>query len=251
MTKILDKFFPETVDKYLEVFTGGASVLLYIIQKYNPSVIYANDIDEKLINFYNNVKNNPSDLINECLSYKHKYDSETFRDGFKLLNRDKASDFFVANKTSFSGLNHNYSKLAYDKNFTINSINQINNISGVINNVNFLNLDFIDIDQSVSDIKDYFIYLDPPYYSNKNTGLYGDKGKLHKDFDHMGLFKWVEAHSKDNKIMLSYDDCPYIRELYKDYYFYNFDFVYSMTNTGGNDCKEGKEIVITNYPITI
>ena len=49
--------------------------------------------------------------------------------------------------------------------------------------------------------------------------------------------------------MISYDDSPYIRELYKDYYIYNFDFVYSMTNTGGNNCKIGKEIIITNYKI--
>ena len=30
---------------------------------------------------------------------------------------------------------------------------------------------------------------------------------------------------------------------------YGFDFVYSMTNTGGNLCTKGKEIVITNYEI--
>jgi DNA adenine methylase len=49
--------------------------------------------------------------------------------------------------------------------------------------------------------------------------------------------------------MISYDDDPYIRELYKDYNIYNFDFVYSMTNVGGNQCKVGKEIVITNYKV--
>jgi DNA adenine methylase len=49
--------------------------------------------------------------------------------------------------------------------------------------------------------------------------------------------------------MISYDDSPFIRELYKDYNIYSFDFVYSMTNTGGNSCKNGKEIVITNYDI--
>ena len=55
MTKILDNFFPKEVDKYLETFTGGGSVLLHIIQRYNPQIIFANDIDSKLINYYNNV----------------------------------------------------------------------------------------------------------------------------------------------------------------------------------------------------
>ena len=105
------------------------------------------------------------------------------------------------------------------------------------------------LDDNINNIDDYFIYLDPPYFDNKNKGLYGKKGELHKGFDHLKLFEWVDKHSKNNKVMLSYDDSPYIRELYKNYNIYSFDFVYSMTNTGGHLCKEGKEIVITNYEI--
>jgi DNA adenine methylase len=249
MTKILDSFFPKEVDKYLEVFTGGGSVLLYIIQKYNPKIVYANDIDKKLINYYNNIKESPQEVINECLEIKKQYNKETFIEKFKQLNRDKASHFFIANKTSFSGLNKNYSIQAYDRNLSIKCINKIKDVSNVVQNVNFVNSDFDNLDDVVGNIEGYFIYLDPPYYGNKKTGLYGDKGELHKEFDHEKLFKWVEKHSKNNKIMLSYDDSPYIRELYKDYNIYGFDFVYSMTNTGGNLCTKGKEIVITNYEI--
>ena len=79
--------------------------------------------------------------------------------------------------------------------------------------------------------------------------VYMVKGKLHKEFDHIKLFEWVKKHSSSNKIMISYDDSPYIRELYKDYNIYSFDFVYSMTNTGGHLCKSGQEIVITNYKV--
>lgn len=152
----------------------------------------------------------------------------------------------MLNKTSFSGLNTSYSELAYDRNFTINSINKIKDISDIIQNVEFTNYDFKDIPL---EIKDYFIYLDPPYYSNKQKGLYGEKGKLHKNFNHDELFNFVEKYSKTNKIMISYDDCEYIRELYKDYNIYTFDFVYSMTNVNSKTCKTGKEIVITNYKI--
>ncbi len=249
MTKILDNFFPKEVDKYLEVFTGGGSVLLHIIQKYNPQIVFANDIDSKLINYYNNVKDNPKSVVDECLLIKNQYNKETFSDIFKTLNRDIASHFFISNKTSFSGLNNNYSPLAYDRNFSIRCINKINDISKVIQNTNFVNSDFLFLDEQIEDISDFFIYLDPPYFGNKNVGLYGEKGELHKNFDHIKLFEWVNKHSKNNKIMLSYDDSEYIRELYKDYNIYSFDFTYSMTNTGGNLCKKGKEIVITNYNV--
>lgn len=249
MIKILDNFFPKKFDKYLETFIGGGSVLLHIIQKYNPKVIYANDINHDLINYYNYVKNCPQILVDDCLKIKSNYTKETFATEFSKLNRDIASDFFISNKTSFSGLNYNYSPLAYDRNFSINSINKIMDISNVIQNVNFINEDFINLENTISEIKDYFIYLDPPYYSNKDKGLYGKKGELHKNFNHLELFNFVNRLSETNQIMISYDDDPYIRELYKNYNIYNFDFVYSMTNVGGNQCKVGKEIVITNYKV--
>ena len=246
MMKMLDQFMPDTIDKYFEVFVGGGSVLLYIIQKYKPHKIIANDIDKNLINYYQTVRKNPNYIINECLQVKNIYSSEKFKNTFQSLNPTKAVDFFIKNKTSFSGLNSNYSKLAYEKNFSINSINKTKDVSNVIQHVEFTNLDFAQIDL---DLSDYFIYLDPPYYSNKEKGLYGEKGKLHKEFNHEALYEFVEYYGKDNKIMISYDDCEYIRNLYKDYFIYSFDFVYSMTNTGGNDCKKGKEIVITNYEV--
>lgn len=249
MVKILDKFFPKNIDKYIETFNGGGSVLLHIIQKYNPQIVYANDIDENLINYYNSIKNDAESVVTECLDIKNKYNNETFAIEFKNLDKSKASHFFTSNKTSFSGLNKNYSSQAYDKNFTIKCIEKIKDVSNVIKNTNFINYDYKELDDVIDKIDGYFIYLDPPYFGNKNKGLYGDKGKLHKEFNHIELFEWVKKHSDNNKIMLSYDDSPYIRELYKDYNIYSFDFVYSMTNTGGNLCKKGGEIVITNYSI--
>lgn len=248
LMKFIERYLPDNVEKYLETFTGGGSVLLYILQKFHPSVSIANDIDTNLINYYNSVKDNPDKVINECLEVKNKYDAETFRDAFKDLNRVNASDFFIANKTSFSGLNKTYSIQAYDRNFSVKCINKINDISHVIKDTTFTNMDFYNLDE-YTDIEDYFIYLDPPYYGNREKGLYGDSGKLHKDFDHERMFEWVNKHKDNNKIMISYDDSPYIRRLYKDFHIYQFDVPYSMTNVGGNSCKIGKEIVITNYEV--
>ena len=249
MLKILDNFFPKEINKYLEVFTGGGSVLLHIIQNYQPQLVFSNDIDSKLINYYQRIQENPQQVIDECLDIKERFTNETFTDEFYKLNRDNASHFFISNKTSFSGLNKNYSCQAYDRNFSLRSINKIQDVSNVIKNVTFINSDFQFLDNYIDNINEYFIYLDPPYYGNKDKGLYGEKGKLHKEFDHIKLFEWVKKHSSSNKIMISYDDSPYIRELYKDYNIYSFDFVYSMTNTGGHLCKSGQEIVITNYKV--
>ena len=138
MIKILDNFFPKEVNKYIETFTGGGSVLLHIMQKYQPEVAYANDIDSMLINYYKCVKNEPDKVINECLDIKNSYNHETFTDKFYELDRSIASHFFTANKTSFSGLNKNYSYQAYDRNFSVRCINKIKDISNVVTKGPFL-----------------------------------------------------------------------------------------------------------------
>ena len=56
MTRILDKYMPDEVNRYLEVFTGGGSVLLQVLQKYEPVTSYANDIEKGLIAYYERVR---------------------------------------------------------------------------------------------------------------------------------------------------------------------------------------------------
>lgn len=247
MMHFLEPFIPGRIDRYLEVFTGGGSVLLYMAQTRNIKTIYANDIDANLINYYNAVKHDPCGLISEIMTIKKTYTAETFIDVYKTIDVTTPCGFFVSNKTSFSGIGNSYSSNTYDANFSINAIKNIYLISRAIRHVRFLNMNFVDIDSELQDFTDYFIYLDPPYFNNRDVGLYGEHGILHKGFDHYALCEWVKAHAEHNKIMISYDNSEYIRNLYKDFNIYSFDFTYTMTNVGNKKCKIGKEIIITNY----
>ena len=247
MMRFLEPFIPGRINKYLEVFTGGGSVLLYMIQNRLVKTICANDIDTNLINYYYAVQNDPMGLIRDISAVKKEYSAETFNDIYKTLDITTPSGFFIANKTSFSGISNSYSSSTYDANFSFNAIKNIYLISKVIKHVKFLNLDFVDLDSEIEDFEDYFVYLDPPYYYNMDVGLYGERGTLHKGFDHDALCDWVKAHADQNKIMISYDDSSYIRALYKDFNMYSFDFTYTMTNVCREKCKIGKELIITNY----
>lgn len=82
MIKILDTFMPDSVDKYLELFTGGGSVLLHIIQKYKPYKVIANDIDANLINYYQSIRSNPEEIINDCLEIKKHTTKNNLRINF-------------------------------------------------------------------------------------------------------------------------------------------------------------------------
>lgn len=243
----LEPYIPGKVSKYIEVFVGGGGFLLHMLQNRNIKTAYANDIDKNLIHYYNAVQKDPIGLIREILKVKKEYTAESFYEIFKTIDITTPSGFFIANKTSFSGIGNSYSSSTYVANFSFNAIKNIYLISKVLKKVNFLNFNFVDLDHEINDFQDFFIYLDPPYFNNRDIGLYGEHGNLHKGFDHETLCSWVKAHADKNKIMISYDDSEYIRELYKNFNTYSFDFTYTMTNVGNKKCKIGKELVITNY----
>ena len=64
------------------------------------------------------------------------------------------------------------------------------------------------------------------------------KSNLHDNFDHKRLFNVLK---NKNNWLLNYNNCDYIKELYKDYTILEVDWAYSM-----NKNKKSSEIVILN-----
>ncbi|MCX8164466.1 MAG: DNA adenine methylase, partial [Aquificaceae bacterium] len=92
-----------------------------------------------------------------------------------------------------------------------------------------------------------FIFLDPPYYSATASKLYGRKGSLHTGFDHERFASLVKECP--NKLMTTYDNSQYIRNLDEGFYMVEWRLKYGMTNYGRNYLREGDELLIANYPI--
>ena len=80
------------------------------------------------------------------------------------------------------------------------------------------------------------LFLDPPYYLESKSKLYGNNGDMHEGFNHTLLFDLL--HTKKNWI-LTYNNCDNIRNLYKDYTIINVNWSYGM-----NTSKESSEIII-------
>ena len=70
----------------------------------------------------------------------------------------------------------------------------------------------------------------------KNNNLYGKNGDTHSGFDHEGLFNLL---NKRKGWLLSYNNTPEIREMYKDYKIIEAEWAYGM-----NKSKESSEILI-------
>ena len=75
------------------------------------------------------------------------------------------------------------------------------------------NLDFEEFINTNQDKKN-LIFLDPPYYLEKASTLYGNNGDMHDTFDHIKLYHCL---SKIKNWVMTYNNCDYIKLLYKDF----------------------------------
>jgi DNA adenine methylase len=239
LTNILEREFGKDKKILLSPFFGGGSFEIFSSKKYK---IVGNDIFKPLYNFWESLKNNKNKLVENILKIKRPVSKEEFlnfrkniMENFTDNNIDIATLFFVINRCSFSGSTFcgGFSKEASGKRFTDSSIERLKDTN--LENFTFSNLDFEEFLSNYPENSETIIYADPPYYIK--SYIYGKDGDLHEKFDHERFFKVI---SKRKDWILSYNDCEYIRNLYKDFRIEKVEWAWSMNN--GKD--KSKEIII-------
>ena len=241
--KILESIMKENFDisnfdTLISPFFGGGSFEFHLQNNHNLNII-GNDKFTPLYNFWVTCKNNKLDLCNELtkkigLITKDEFTSlrNKIMDENNQLNQSIM--YFIINRCSFSGatLSGGFSLEASKKRFTTSSIERIKKLD--LKNFNICNLDFEEFINNNENEKN-LLFLDPPYYLEKST-LYGNNGDMHESFDHDKLYKCLST--KSNWFM-TYNNCDYIKNLYKD-----FKIIETSWSYGMNKSKKSSEIVI-------
>ena len=113
----------------------------------------------------------------------------------------------------------------------------------VLRSVEITNLDYEEVLNAPGE--DVFLFLDPPYFSATNSALYGKNGKLHKIFDH----ECFAANLKKcpHRWLLTYDDSPFVRELFSFANIVSWNLMYGMRNVTENSKQLGSELLISNF----
>lgn len=242
-------------DEYREPFLGGGSVYLTAKQLRPDAKFWVNDLYYDLYCFWVDARDNMDRLVEDVSVFREMYQN----DG-KLLHKrmtegimkftpeqihDKGAAFFMINRITFSGtsLSGGYSQESFDKRFTPSSIERLAKIEPLLQDTKITCLDYSELLREPGE--NVFIFLDPPYYTATKSALYGKNGELHKGFDHERFAE--EVKKCPHKWMITYDNCEYIRELYKDYNIIPHEFAYGMRNAVKGNDMTGKEILITNY----
>ena len=255
----MDQYLPDLrdYDEFREPFIGGGSVAIHITKKYPNLDIWVNDLYEPLINFWQQLQmfgidlkdkltelkstNNTPDLARELFlkSKEHINDKD-------LSNLDRAVAFYVVNKCSFSGLTESssFSPQASNSNFSLRGIYKLPEYSKLIEKWRITNYSY---DYLMDGNKGAFMYLDPPYDIKDN--LYGNKGSMHKGFDHDKFAADCDANTMDQ--LVSYNSDQLVKYRFKNWKAAEFDLTYTMRSVGEymREQKGRKELLLFNYII--
>jgi len=241
------ELLPSNVEKVISPFIGGGSVEVAISKELNIPVI-GYDIFDILVNFWQ-VLLNPEDK-EKMLNILHSLtpDRETYNEIKEELKKHwqwsqykkGTPDNIIKDKIKLAAYYYFNYNLSYGPGFlgwpSSVYLNEKRYFTLLEKLKNFEN-DKLEV--YCSDFRDVlkkhqndFLYLDPPYYIGEDSkmfkGIYPMRNfpVHHNGFPHEVLRDMLKEHK--GGFILSYNDCPTIREYYKEYEQYFPSWQYTM-----------------------
>lgn len=227
--KILE-YFPDGINRVVSPFMGGGSLEIAMAKELGWEVI-AYDIFDMLVNYWQQQTINGDKIADKLKTFgltkddykaiknilNEHWTKENGYDG-KLDPIDAAAMYYYNMQLSFGP-----GFLGWMSSNYINNDKVYNRIVERVRNFNVPNLHVYQgtFDQSIPKHQGDFLYLDPPYYldgdSKMDKGIYpsGNIPIHHKGFNHQLLADLLKEHK--GGFIMSYNDCTWIREVYKDF----------------------------------
>lgn len=271
-TKLLseiEKNFPKNLRNrkfnYVEPFLGGGAVFFHLVQNFNIEKAQLNDLNEKLISTYIDVRDSHLELIEKLKKLESDYNGSHEKKTFFLNKREefnsskksiqKSSLFIFLNKTGFNGMYRENSKGEYNIPFgqmkkpLICNESLLKNISSLLNDkeVVFSSKSF---EKVLTDEKEAFYYLDPPYRPISKTSSFTDYTKSSfNDEMQLSLKEYCDKIDEKGSFFIqsnSYSEDGFFQNLYQNRKINNLKVTRTISADGSKRNKV-KEIIIKNY----
>lgn len=272
LRELIYQRFPKDYGRYIEVFGGGGWVLFGKTPERNE--VY-NDYNNNLSNMFAVVRDQPLAFIQE-LGYLPENGRNIFNLYREIISKQRIEDKYVEEEMKkvkvyfteiqaeeirtimmknrienqdvqmavafFKLIRYSYGSgcrtfgcRAYDVRKTFSTVWDV---SERLAQVTIENKDFEELIIQY-DRPDAFFYCDPPYYETE-----GHYEVVFSKEDHIRLCRALR--NIQGKFLLSYNDCEFIRELYKDFYIESCSRVNNMALR--YDCSsQFPEVLISNY----
>ena len=256
---VIRELMPKKYNRYFEPFVGGGALFFDLAPK--DAVI--NDFNAELINCYQQIKDNPQELI-EILKVHQEYNSKEYYLDLRSSDRDeridmmsevqRAARILYMLRVDFNGLYRVNSKNQFNvpygryKNPKIVDENLVSAISTYLNN-NQIEIKKGDFEKAVLDVQPGdFVYFDPPYIPLSETSAF--TSYTHEGFSYDDQVRLRDTFKKLSDtgayVMLSNSSSFLVEELYRDF---NIHYVEATRTNGAKSSSRGKisEIIVTNY----
>jgi DNA adenine methylase len=251
--KYIMPLIPNNINTYREPFMGSLCVGLNVYKEKKPSFCVFSDFEEQLVNFFNQIRSEKTNehVVHICREWLENLTREELKlffyrvkeaivsEHYKPYHAQRAAMYYLINRCSFSGTGMFGGFNGGDR-FTKAGIDELLNFKNVFDPDNSPAIFCQDYYRNISMFPNRrdFIFCDPPYCQSegfKTPTLYKD----HKNFDHKLLAE--RLNKIDSRVLITYNDCREIRELYKDWKFEEYQISY------GSSQNEGKELLLRNY----
>jgi DNA adenine methylase len=236
LTSAMNTHYPSR-KTLLSPFLGGGSLELKL--QSSGYQVYANDLFTPLYKFWIVVQNSKDVLAENVRSMMPVSKEKFYKLRKEILNTENddiqvASMYFIINRCSFSGstFSGGFSEESSRTRLTESSIQRI--LQTDLTNTIISNLGYKEFLELHPETNDTIVYADPPYYIS--SYIYGRDGDLHQSFDHQEFAREIKLR---NDWIVCYNDCEYIRNLYKDNRIESVCWSYGMNKT-----KKSSEILI-------
>ncbi|NOT66348.1 MAG: DNA adenine methylase [Methylotenera sp.] len=228
---------------YVEVFAGAAWVLF---RKDASKVEVINDINGDLITLYRVIQNHLEEFVRYfkwSLVSREEFARLQRIDESTLTDIQRAARFYYLVKNAFGAkiVSQSYG-VSNSTKPRLNLLRLEEDLSEAhlrLSQVNIENLPYHELIKRY-DGKDVFFYIDPPYWNCEND--YGKNLFTKADFEHLrDLLKDCQG-----KWLISINNVPQIKELFKGYEFKEVKTNYSISMNKG---KQVTELLIANYKL--
>ncbi|MBB2886994.1 MULTISPECIES: DNA adenine methylase [Pseudomonas] len=220
---------------YIEAYAGGAGAAIYLLSNKYVKNIFINDIDPAIYSFWNSVTNDSRSFIKLLLETEVTIDErekqrEIYFNPLKHTELELGFATFFLNRTNRSGIikggviggKNQDGNYKIDARYTKENLaKRILDISEMRSNITISSDDAIKFMNKVPHNANSLINLDPPYYK-KADQLYSS---FYTHDDHVRIAQLV--HSIKTPIIVTYDNCEEIQEIYEDHNTLTFNIIYS------------------------
>lgn len=179
-------------------------------------------------------------------------------DTTQMTTLERAARMILVNKISFSGMG-DAGSLSKDQfcDFTLDKLKSMYDAHRLLQRIEIYNVSFEEtMKYGNENPSDSFIFLDPPYAKQEDSGLYGKGGSTHKGFPHQHFADFTkDMHCK---WFVTYDDSVIVRKLFAGNTYFGKSVVfrpftipggYTMAGKTAEDALAGEELFIANYDL--